>query len=201
MVLYFCPSRGSVNSPYERALLNALSMLTLLLDFAAELELSSTHSPDRQTDCVVGVLQMTVPSQASTHCHEQSAAPLLELGAAELLDPGSEPGMTLEELTAETPEELTAVVADELPAETPLELPALVADELPAETPEEPPALVADELPAETPLELSAGCGSAPLPPSPPQEVIARAAQSAAGIRNVFLIAKLFLKDKFIIEI
>ena len=185
MVLYFCPSRGSVNSPYERALLNALSMLTLLLDFAAELELSSTHSPERQTDCVVKLLQMTVPSQASTHCHVQSAAPLLELGAAELLDPGSEPGMTLEELTAETPEEL----------------PALVADELPAETPEEPPALVADELPAETPLELSAGCGSAPLPPSPPQEVIARAAQSAAGIRNVFLIAKPFLKDKFIIEI
>src|SRR5574344_514966 len=153
MVLYFCPSRGSVNSPYERALLNALSMLTLLLDFAAELELSSTHSPERQTDCVVKLLQMTVPSQASTHCHVQSAAPLLELGAAELLDPGSEPGMTLE------------------------------------------------ELPAETPQELSAGCGSAPLPPSPPQEVIARAAQSAAGIRNVFLIAKPFLKDKFIIEI
>src|SRR5574344_1377126 len=169
MVLYFCPSRGSVNSPYERALLNALSMLTLLLDFAAELELSSTHSPERQTDCVVKLLQMTVPSQASTHCHAQSSAPLLELGAAELLDPGSEPGMT--------------------------------PDELPAETPEAPPALVADELPAETPLELSAGCGSAPLPPSPPQEVIARAAQSAAGIRNVFLIAKLFLKDKFIIEI
>src|SRR5574344_1452856 len=169
MVLYFCPSRGSVNSPYERALLNALSMLTLLLDFAAELELSSTHSPERQTDCVVKLLQMTVPSQASTHCHVQSAAPLLELGAAELLDPGSEPGMTLEELTAETPEELTAVVADELPAETPLELPA--------------------------------GCGSAPLPPSPPQEVIARAAQSAAGIRNIFLIAKPFLKDKFILEI
>src|SRR5574344_460606 len=169
MVLYFCPSRGSVNSPYERALLNALSMLTLLLDFAAELELSSTHSPERQTDCVVKLLQMTVPSQASTHCHVQSAAPLLELGAAELLDPGSEPGMTLEERTAETPEELTA--------------------------------LVADELPAETPLELSAGCGSAPLPPSPPQEVIARAAQSAAGIRNIFLIAKPFLKDKFILEI
>src|SRR5574344_1472035 len=170
MVLYFCPSRGSVNSPYESALLNALSMLTLLLDFAAELELSSTHSPDRQMDCVVGVLQTTVPSQASTHCHEQSAAPLLELTTPpELLDPGSEPGMTLEELTAETPEELTAVVADELPVEMP--------------------------------LELSACVGSAPLPPSPPQEVIARAAQSAAGIRNIFLIAKPFLKDKFILEI
>src|SRR5574344_428439 len=56
----------------------------------------------------------------------------------------------LEEPPAETPEELTALVADELPAETPLELAAVVAD----------------ELPAETPLELPAGCGSAPLPPS-----------------------------------
>jgi len=59
----------------------------LLLDFATELELSSTHSPDRQTDCVVKLLQMTVPSQASTHCHVQSAAPLLELTTPpELLD-------------------------------------------------------------------------------------------------------------------
>jgi hypothetical protein len=51
----------------------------LLLDFATELELSSTHSPDWQMACLVKLVQMTVPSHASTHCHVQSASPLLEL--------------------------------------------------------------------------------------------------------------------------
>jgi len=51
----------------------------LLLDFTDELELNSTHSPDWQMACLVGVLQMTVPSHASTHCQVQSASPLLEL--------------------------------------------------------------------------------------------------------------------------
>ena len=117
IVLYVCLSRGSVNSPYESALLNALSMFPrLLLDFATELELSSTHSPERQTDCVVKLLQTTVPSQASTHCHVQSAAPLLELTTTppELLDltcvplllaitPELEPGTTPELLLVTSP--------------------------------------------------------------------------------------------------
>ena len=84
----------------------------------------------------------------------------LEPGAAELLD-------------------LTCV-----PPEDPPELPLTV--DIP---PELEPGVVADELLMAAPEELSAVCGPAPLS-SPPQEVIAKAAQSAAGIRNSFLIAK-----------
>ena len=73
------------------------------------------------------------------------------------LDPGSGRDDT-RKLTAETPEELTAVVADEPPRKRP-ELTAVVADEPPAETPEELTALVADELPAETPLGFPRAAG------------------------------------------
>ena len=65
-------------------------------------------------------------------------------------------------------------------------VPLLLATDVP---PELEPAVVADELLMAALEELSAVCGLVPSL-SPPQEVIARAAQNAAGIRNSFLIAK-----------
>ena len=89
---------------------------------------------------------------------------LLEPGAAELLD-----------LTCVPPEDAPELPpATDVPPELELEL---------------EPGVVADELLMAAPEELSAVSGPAPLS-SPPQEVIAKAAQSAAGIRNSFLIAK-----------
>jgi hypothetical protein len=80
----------------------------LLLDFTVELELSSTHSPDWQMACLVKLVQMIVPSQASTHCHVQSASPLLELTTPLELLP------VLPELFTVLPLELICVLLEEV---------------------------------------------------------------------------------------